>query len=146
MVSEREKVVYMQALAETAANLIGKDAAFEVAFGGGGGTFLKKRLLLLADGRKASHLAQTVFIFTLVCLLAGSFAIIIEPYSIAEVEKEIETEGGVWLKEDNTFLIRNGREYDVYVEGEFLFTTDDLRPFSDVKIYNSMEEYEEEKK
>ncbi len=145
MLSTRERIAYMQTLEDMALMFAEKDLAFSVAFGGNSIKQLKRRLLLLAEKGKISHLLQTALAIVLIFLLMGSYMIVIEPYSL----EKGEAEEGVWLTEENTVLIRNGEEYDVYVEGEYQFTTDDLHPFQGivkVKIYDSIEEYEGEMK
>ena len=58
----------------------------------------------------------------------------IMPYSTETVE------GGVMTTEENTYLIKSGNEYKVYIYGEYMDTVDDLLGYDDIPIYNSLEE------
>ncbi len=44
------------------------------------------------------------------------------------------------MTDDNTYLIKNGDQYEVYIDGVYIFKTDDLAPFKNVKIYNNSQE------
>ena len=69
--------------------------------------------------------------------ILGTSAIIFEPYSVRVAESAGE---GVALTAENTFLVKKDDQYDVYVNGEYLFTTGDVAPFYGVNIYNNLEE------
>ena len=47
---------------------------------------------------------------------------------------------GIAMTDDNTYLIKNGDQYEVYIDGVYIFKTDDLAPFKNVKIYNNSQE------
>lgn len=134
--TERERIAYMECLANTAVQLVGKDEVFGVAFCKKNLRELTRRIELIADGRKFSRWQQ-IMVSGIVCaLLIMTSLIIFEPYSDDPSE-------GTPITDENGFLIRNGEQYDVYAEGEYIFTTDDLRGLTDLKIYNNMQEVKE---
>jgi len=134
--SEEKQIEYMECLKNTAVQLAGKDIAFGVSFSRNNFKELKRRLKLVA-GKDKYCCWQQVALCTLTCLcLILSTTIIFEPY-------KLPTEDGVEivpLTASNTYLIINQEQYDVYVDGMYLFTTDDLTPFQGVNIYQNIEE------
>lgn len=133
ILSEEEKVSYMQCLKSTALDLAGKDMAFGVSFNRSDLKELDKRMKLILNDNKFSFQLQLILCVVVCMLLVGTSAIIIEPYSYDANE-------GVALTVDNTFLIVNGEQYDVYVDGKYMFSTNDTTSFIGVEIYDSLEE------
>lgn len=140
LLSDEECINYMQALIDFAKHMMGKDKFLRVSFGKKGKKQLKKRLQMIVEKRPANRWLQVGMSVLLVCLLLASYTVVFEQYSLEQADVG---QKGEWALEDNTVLIRNGEQYDVYLNGQYMFTTDDLRPFPDVVIYNSVEEMEE---
>lgn len=138
--SEEEQIQYMECLKDTAVQLSGQDIAFGVGFSHSDFKELKMRMELLADNQAYSHWHRIIFSLIVGGLLVVSTTVIIQPYSYNEVEGI----GTVTpITDENTFLIKNGELYDVYVDGEYLYTTDEIEPFYDVNIYNNTKEVKE---
>lgn len=137
MTSE-EQIEYMECLRDMVAKTAGKSVAFSVSFSKNNMKELKRRLLMIATDNKMKRGLQVCMVILMACLLFASSMIIIEPRNRIEDESI-----GIPITSENSFLIRNGDTYDVYVDGVYLFNTDDLRPFQGVNIYDSIEEVEE---
>lgn len=143
LLSEEEQIRYMECLKNAAVQGVGKDVAFGVSFSKGDLKALKRRLQLIAEKRDYCRWQQIVVVVLVFIGLFMTSAIIFEPFSFLD-EDEVE---GTPLTAENTFLIKNQEEYDVYIDGEYLFSTDDLTPFWGVNVYDNLEEaLENEKK
>lgn len=134
--SEEEIVGYMESLRDTAIQMAGKEYAFCVSFNRSKNTELIRRMKLLKNKKFCCWQQAGLYLLSFILLFLTS-TIIIEPYSLERVEE------GVVLTLDNTYLIRNGKQYDVYVYEEYLMTVDDLRGFDSVNIYDNLEEARE---
>lgn len=134
ILSEGEKVAYMKCLKSTAMDLAGKDMTFGVSFNRSDLKELNRRMKLIVNDNKYSRSLQYILTMLVMIVLVVTSAIIFEPYSLEKVE-EYEA-----LTDVNTFLIKNESQYDVYVDGEYLFSTEDIEPFKGVNIYNNLEE------
>ena len=134
--TEEERIAYMECLTHTAAQLVGQDMAFGVSFCKKNLRELTRRIELIADGREFSRWRQIIISGFVCVLLIVTSLIVFEPYSDDAPE-------GTAITDENGFLIKNGEQYDVYMEGEYLFTTDDLRGFSGLEIYNNLQEVKE---
>lgn len=133
--SGRERIGYMECLKNTAVQLGQRDAFYGVGFSRSDYQSLKRRMELIAGYRKFSRRRQAAAGLWVCALLAVSTMVIFEPYSYDHGEGEAVTE-------DNTYLVENGESYDVYYDGKYAFTTEDLTPFPGVKIYKTNEEAE----
>lgn len=135
--NDHQIVEYLECLMNTAIHVSGKDVLFSVSFSRSDFEELQLRMGMVSENRKYSKKAQVILssLVISVILLASSF--VFEPISLPKSE---ELDGGVLLNEENTFLVEIDDGYEVYVYDEYLFTTNDLRPFYDVPIYNSLEE------
>lgn len=134
--TEKAKVDYMECLMSVAAQIEKQEIPFGVSFSKDSFKELKQRLYLIGeeiDYRNKISKGLAVFAAVLLCM---SFAVILEPYT--------EAPEGILMTSENTYLIQNGEMYDVYVEGEFFFSTDDLAPFPGVTIYEDKEEAKDE--
>ena len=134
--TEGERTAYMECLTHTAAQLVGKDVVFGVSFCKKNLRELTRRIELIADGREFSRWRQIMVSGFVCALLIMTFLIAFVPYSYDAPE-------GTAITDETGFLIRNNEQYDVYVEGEYLFTTDDLSAFPDMEIYNNLREVKE---
>lgn len=134
---DNEIVGYLECLMNTAIHVAGKDVLFSVSFSRSDFEELRLRMGMVSENRKYSRVTQIVLtIFTCVIIMLTTLYIV-EPITFPTEE---ELDGGVLLSEENTFLVETSEGYDVYVDDEYLFTTNDLRPFWRVPIYESIEE------
>lgn len=137
--SEEERVQYMECLKDVAMQTQGKGVVFGVTFTQEDFKELKRRMNLIANKKTFSRRNQLVaFVVTAVCLFLTTTVVLTPVRMLSEEEA-----GGVPLTADNTYLIRTGEQYEVYMNGEYIFTTDDLKPFRGVPVYDSVEEAEE---
>ena len=47
------------------------------------------------------------------------------------------------LTDENTYLVKNKKKYDVYVYGEYAITVENTEGFENVIIYNTLQEAKE---
>lgn len=133
--AEEEQVEYMECLCDMVDKTVGQNVAFSVSFSKNNVKEMKRRFLMIASDDSTRKSAQIVtFVLTAMVLLATS-VVVFEPWQPIEDESV-----GTPLTTNNTFLITNGNTYDVYVDGEYMFNTDDLSPFQGVDIFESLEE------
>ncbi len=136
--SEETVVRYMQCLKDVALQLSGKETPFALSFNKSNGRELERRLEFLANKGKICYWHQILLSVVFGVLMVASFFVIIEPYSYKEVEEE-----GVCITEENAFIVENGECYDVYIEGKYGFTVNDLIGLDNIVIYESIEEANE---
>ena len=136
--SEEERVQYMECLKDVAIQTPGKGVVFGVTFTQEDFKELKRRMNLIANVEMVCRWKQVVAVLIIGVCLFITTAVVVEPYKMLPEEEA----GGVPLTADNTYLIRTGEQYEVYMNGEYIFTTDDLKPFRGVPVYDSVEEAE----
>lgn len=132
--SEEEEIEYMQALKDTAVQAKGKEFDFCVSFKRRKNSELKRRMNLLRN-RKYCRWQQVVFCFLAFAMLFLTSTVIIEPYTFKNIKEE-----GERLTDENTYLVRNGDRYDVYVYGKYAITVENIEGFEGVTIYDNLEE------
>lgn len=142
--SEEEAVAYMESLTETVFQLAGKNISFSVGFNDNNFKEVKQRMELIAQKDKFSRAEQVLLCAFVAVMIAATACVIIVPHS--ELKRDDTADNGTVTRmdEDNTYLIVNGDSYDVYVGGEYLFTTSDLIGLEDLKIYESLEDVNNE--
>ena len=134
---DHEIIGYLECLMNTAIHLSGKNVLFSVSFSKSDFEELKLRMDLVAKNKKYSKKMQIIVTTIVIMVLLLTSMFIIEPITTPSEE---QLDGGVRLDSSNTFLIECEDGYEVYVYDEYLFLTNDLRPFFDVPIYESLEE------
>lgn len=134
LLSEKEKINYMKCLKDVAIQLTEKDINFAVGFSRGNLKELNRRMDLIAHFKKFARFPQLLLCTSAFILLLLTSTVVVEPYSYDQEDE------GTAMTENNTYLIRNGDQYDVYMDGTYIFKTDDLTPFENVKIYDNLEE------
>lgn len=140
--SEEEKTGYMECLKETALQMAGRDTATSAAFNRSSFQLLKERLELLASGKPFSRRFQIV-ISVFVCMtMIFSSAVVFEPFSYCELDDA----DVIPTTPESTYLIKNGEQYDVYIDREYFLTIENLNSFYGFKIYNNAEEAEKNEK
>lgn len=135
--SEEEEIEYMQALKDTAVQTKGKEFDFCVSFKRRKDSELKRRMNLLKD-RKYDRWQQTIFCFLAFGMLFLTSTVIIEPYTYKNIQQE-----GEILTDENTYLVKNGDKYDVYVYEEYAITIENIEGFENITIYNTLQEAKE---
>lgn len=136
--SEEERVQYMECLKDVAVQTPGKNVMYGVSFSENDFEELKKRMKLIAYKEKFNLWKQILGIVCACVCIFMTTTVVFEPFKPLDEEEA----GGIPLTADNTYLIINGDQYDVYINGEYLFTTDDLSSFPGINIYKSTEEAE----
>lgn len=134
--TESERIAYIECLTKTAVQLVGKDMVFGVTFCKKGLRELTRRIELIADSERVNRRWQLAVSGMVCVLLIMTSMIVFVPYSYDAPE-------GKAITDENGFLIKNGGQYDVYMEGRYIFTTDDLEGFQNMGIYNNMQEAKE---
>lgn len=145
--SKEEKAAYMNCLADMAEWFIRKEKPFSLAFGRGDLKELERRIRMLADGRKTRRLPQAAAaVLTGILLLLNSTIVLKSTLSVERARKETgigAIEEVEPVTRDNTFVVEKEGLYDVYVDGEYLYTTENIDYFeNDVNVYQSLEEAE----
>lgn len=84
-------------------------------------------------------------LFSCGLLFIGSFTIVFEPsYKIINDENGNKIYENI---EGQTYYIKNGDSYDLYMQNEYVYTTTEiLEKLNNVPIYNSLEEVKQNEK
>lgn len=130
---EPKIVGYMEALKDTAVQMSKRQQAYAVTFNQSSKVALKRRLNLIKDATHFYRIWQTILCSLAILMLFLTSTVIIEPFSLERIDE------GTMVTSENTYLIINGDKYDVYIEGEYMMTVDNLEGFEDVNIYNNLE-------
>lgn len=149
--SVEEKACYMNCLVDMAEWFIQKGKPFSLAFGRGDLRELKRRICMLADSRKIRRFPQAITAALVVVILLLNSTIVFKPtISLERARKETgieEIEDIEPVTRDNTFIVEKDALFDVYVDGEYLYTMEDIDYFENgVNVYKSLEEAREEQK
>ena len=139
---EEEIIGYMEALKDTAVQMKKGSVVHGVSFNQSGNAALKRRLYLIKDRTHFYHIRQALLSLIVLIMLFLTSAVIIEPYSFERADESTT------CTSENTFLVTNGDQYDVYIEGTYAITLDSTEgfEFGEVKIYNSLEDARKENK
>lgn len=145
---KKEKVCYMSSLVEMAEWFVQKEEPFSLAFGKGDLKELERRIRMLADSRKTHRFSQVMVAVLVGGILLLNSAVVFEPtISLEKARKETgidEIEAVEPVTRDNTFIVEKDGRFDVYVDGDYLYTTEDIDYFeNDVNVYKSLEEAKE---
>lgn len=146
---KEEKACYMSCLVEMAERFVQKEEPFSLAFGKGDLKELERRIRMLADSRKTRRFPQAIASALVAAVLLLNSAVVFKPaISLEKARRQTgieEIDGVEPVTRDNTFIVEKDGLFDVYVDGEYLYTTEDIEYFeNDVKIYKSLEEAKEE--
>ncbi len=147
--SKEEKASYMACLVDMAEQFAQKEDSLGLAFDKGDLKELKQRIHMLTYSGKTRYLQQIVAVVLVVGILLLNSTIVFEPTlslegakKVTGIEEITEVEP---MTKDNTFIVENGDQFDVYVDGEYLYTTDDIDYFKNyINIYKSLEDVKEE--
>lgn len=149
--SKKEKACYMNCLADMAEWFIQKKKPLSLAFGRGDLKELKRRIRMLADSKKTHRVSQAMVIVLVVVILLLNSTVVFKPIiSLEKIRKETgieEIDSIEPATRDNTFIVEKDGLFDVYVDGEYLYTTEDIDYFeNNVNVYKSLEEAKEKQK
>lgn len=149
--SKEEKVCYMRCLVDMAEWFVQKGKPFSLAFGKGDLKELERRIYMLAGNKKTHCFSQVIIVVFVGIILLLNSAVVFEPtISLERARRETgidEIEQVEPATRDNTFIVENGGKFDVYVDGEYLYSTENIDYFeNDVNVYKSIEEVKEEQK
>jgi beta-lactamase regulating signal transducer with metallopeptidase domain len=141
--NEAEQIKYLECLIKIAKIPVSKKLnKWILSFNGDSGNLLSQRFNIILNrplssnetrGKKFSALLLPVLV-----LLALSFSIVFEPYSI----KPQDAADTVELTNQNTYLIQNPESgYDVYLNGQFYGHINEIKDsFSGLEIYKNITE------
>lgn len=149
--SKEEKAGYMTCLVDMAEQFAQKKDSCGLAFDKGDLKELKQRIHMLAYSGKTHCLQQIAAVVLVAVILLLNSTIVFEPTLSLEGAKKVtgieEIKKVEQVTKDNTFIVENGDQFDVYVHGEYLYTTDDIDYFENyINVYKSLEEAKEEQK
>ncbi|MBS4978767.1 MAG: M56 family metallopeptidase [Clostridiales bacterium] len=106
---------------------------------------LRQRVELIAAPGKISRGCQVVTGIIVAVLLFLSTAVVFEPtYSVPDTPGS-----GLELTEDTGYLIENGKVYDVYILGQYIYTTEEnenMHPYRGLEKYKTVEEAQEKER
>lgn len=146
---KEEKACYMNCLMNMAEWFVQKEEPFSLAFGRGDLKDLERRIRMLADSRKTHRFSQVIAATLVGLVLLLNSAVVFAPaISLEKARKETgidEIEDVEPVTKDNTFIIEKDGRFDIYVDGEYLHTVEDIDYFgNEVNVYKSLEEMKEE--
>lgn len=106
---------------------------------------LRQRVELIAAPGKISRGCQVVTGIIVAVLLFLSTAVVFEPtYPVPDTPGS-----GLELTEDTGYLIENGKVYDVYILGQYIYTTEEnenMHPYRGLEKYKTVEEAQEKER
>lgn len=106
---------------------------------------LRQRVELIAAPGKISRGCQVVTGIIVAVLLFLSTAVVFEPtYPVPDTPGS-----GLELTEDTGYLIENGKVYDAYILGQYIYTTEEnenMHPYRGLEKYKTVEEAQEKER
>lgn len=141
--NEAEQIKYLECLIKIAKIPVRKKLnKWNLSFNGESGNMLSQRFNIILNRPVSSNKAKgrdfLILLLPVLLLLALSFSIVFEPYSI----KPQDAADTVELTNQNTYLIQNPESgYDVYLNGQFYGHIDEIKDsFSGLQIYKNITE------
>jgi hypothetical protein len=141
--NEAERIRYLECLLKIAKIPISKGLdKWILSFNGDSVNILSQRFNMILNHsisfNETKRKKLSSLLLPVLLLLAISFSIIFEPYSI----KPQDSADTIELTNQNTYLIQNPESgYDVYFNGQFYGHIDEIRDsFSDLQIYKNKTE------
>lgn len=135
---EHEKLEYLSCLLKTAKSNYVAPSNVSLCFVGGNHSNLKRRFdVIMKFGVVHKVRAYALINLSVIFLLsAASYTVVFEPYILPP---EVEATTVEWSI-DNTYFVKNGQRYDVYVDEKYFVTLDALNPmYSDYTVYEKEE-------
>ncbi len=127
--SDDEKAVYMQCLTDTVKKIQEPPIPLALPLGRPDQKVLHRRMYVVGYSRLSGRIWQAAFFLFLLLSLGLATSFTLEPY------EELDEPYFV-LDAANTFLVKTSGKYEVYYQGDLLYTTDSIDYFSkDIPVY-----------
>lgn len=143
--TSKEKSDYLDCLLEIVKDSCGNSFTGTVGFSKTDKKILRQRVELIAAPGKISRGCQVVTGIIVAVLLFLSTAVVFEPtYPVPDTPGS-----GLELTEDTGYLIENGKVYDVYILGQYIYTTEEnenMHPYRGLEKYKTVEEAQEKER
>ena len=141
--SEKKKEVYFSSLLRTARNMTGSEKITYYAFcGWTEEEKLRQRFYFIAESVPQKKKMSILFLAAFVSLFICSFTFVFEAFNMPEYDENGDKV--FYLIKDNSYYLKNGDKYDLYLNGEYFDSVDDLEKepddFKDLPVYYDIEE------
>ena len=141
----KEKSEYLDCLLGIVKDSCGNSFTGTAGFSKTDKKVLRQRVELIVSPGKISRGCQVVTGIIVAVLLFLSTAVVFEPtYPIPDTPGS-----GLELTEDTGYLIENGKVYDVYILGQYIYTTEEnenTHPYRGLEKYKTVEEAREKER
>lgn len=141
----KEKSEYLDCLLGIVKDSCGNSFTGTVGFSKTDKKILRQRVELIVSPGKISKGCQVVTGIVVAVLLFLSTAVVFEPtYPVPDTPGS-----GLELTEDTGYLIENGKVYDVYILGQYIYTTEEnenMHPYRGLEKYKTVEEAREKER
>lgn len=143
--TSKEKSDYLDCLLEIVKDSCGNSFTGTVGFSKTDKKIFRQRVELIVAPGKISRGCQIVTGIVVAVLLFLSTAVVFEPtYPVPDTPGS-----GLELTEDTGYLIENGKVYDVYILGQYIYTTEEnenMHPYRGLEKYKTVEEAQEKER
>ena len=143
--TSKEKSDYLDCLLEIVKDSCGNSFTGTVGFSKTDKKIFRQRVELIVSPGKISRGCQIVTGIVVAVLLFLSTAVVFEPtYPVPDTPGS-----GLELTEDTGYLIENGKVYDVYILGQYIYTTEEnenMHPYRGLEKYKTVEEAQEKER
>ena len=141
----KEKSEYLDCLLGIVKDSCGNSFTGTAGFSKTDKKILRQRVELIVSPGKISKGCQVVTGIVVAVLLFLSTAVVFEPtYPVPDTPGS-----GLELTEDTGYLIENGKVYDVYILGQYIYTTEEnenMHPYRGLEKYKTVEEAREKER
>ena len=143
--TSKEKSDYLDCLLEIVKDSCGNSFTGTVGFSKTDKKIFRQRVELIVSPGKINRGCQIVTGIVVAVLLFLSTAVVFEPtYPVPDTPGS-----GLELTEDTGYLIENGKVYDVYILGQYIYTTEEnenMHPYRGLEKYKTVEEAQEKER
>lgn len=143
--TSKEKSDYLDCLLEIVKDSCGNSFTGTVGFSKTDKKIFRQRVELIVSPGKINRGCQIVTGIIVAVLLFLSTAVVFEPmYPVPDTPGS-----GLELTEDTGYLIENGKVYDVYILGQYIYTTEEnenMHPYRGLEKYKTVEEAQEKER
>ena len=141
----KEKSEYLDCLLGIVKDSCGNSFTGTAGFSKTDKKILRQRVELIVSSGKINRGCQIVTGIVVAVLLFLSTAVVFEPtYPVPDTPGS-----GLELTEDTGYLIENGKVYDVYILGQYIYTTEEnenMHPYRGLEKYKTVEEAQEKER
>lgn len=141
----KEKSEYLDCLLGIVKDSCGNSFTGTAGFSKTDKKILRQRVELIVSPGKINRGCQIVTGIVVAVLLFLSTAVVFEPtYPVPDTPGS-----GLELTEDTGYLIENGKVYDVYILGQYIYTTEEnenMHPYRGLEKYKTVEEAQEKER